>query len=142
MLDAIASDFEACARVDYDFFVDGLRDILKHTRSQYIVNLLAAYCSNTMQAEVEADPDIKAIRAKIAENGNWIVREHMSELHPLVWAHAARGFDNGLRVSCPSRFAQAGLVDAYRSLTQMFKKELEAGQHIIFTSDGVEAQPT
>ena len=142
MLDAIASDFEACARVDYDFFVDGLRDILKHTRNQYIVNLLAAYCSNTMQAEVDAEPDIKAIRAKIAENGNWIVREHMSELHPLIWANAARGFDNGLRVSCPRRFAQAGLTDAYRSLTQMFKKELEAGQRIIFTSDGVEAQTT
>ncbi|MEP2770223.1 MAG: hypothetical protein ABJQ34_16060 [Paracoccaceae bacterium] len=142
MLDAIATDFEACARVDYDFFVDGLRDIFKHTRDQYIVNLLAAYCANTMQANVSADADIKTMRTRIAQNANWIVREHMCELHPLIWAHAARGFDNGLRVSCPRRFAQAGLADAYRSLTEMFQKELEAGQRIIFTSDGLEPLTT
>ena len=142
MFDAIATDFEACARVDYDFFVDGLRDILKHTRDQYIVNLLAAYCSNTMQADVSADEDSIAMRARIAANANWIVREHLCELHPLLWAHAARGFDNGLRVSCPQRFAQAGLADAYRSLTEMFQQELEAGQRIIFTADGCETLTT
>lgn len=139
MFDAISTDTEACARVDYDFFVDGLHDILKHSRDQYIVNLLASYCANTMQADVNADADTKAMRARIAENANWIVREHMCELHPLLWAHAARGFDNALRVSCPQRFAQAGLVDAYRSLTEMFQKELAAGQRIIFTPDGIEA---
>lgn len=136
MFDAIAADSEACGRLDYDFFAEGLENILKATNDQYIVNLLAAYCANTMRLKPEIDDASADMRARIAENARWIVRDFMHELHPMLWAHAARGFDNAIRVRCARRFAQSGLVDAHRALADMFQSEILSGKRIEFTPDG------
>ncbi len=141
MFDAIAADTDACARIDLDFFLDGMHDILRNTRDQHIVNLLAAYCANTMGATPTGHDEADYVRAQIADAGRWIVREHLKELHPMLWAHAARGFDNALRVRCPDRFAASGYADALRYLTDMFRRELASGKRIVFTENGVDARP-
>lgn len=141
MFDAIAADTEACARLDLDFFLDGMHDILRNTRDQYVVNLLAAYCANTMGATPTGHDEADYVRAQIADAGRWIVRKHLKELHPMIWAHAARGFDNALRVRCPDRFAASGYADALRYLTDLFRRELASGQRIVFTENGVDARP-
>ncbi|WP_415920949.1 hypothetical protein [Tateyamaria sp. SN6-1] len=140
MMDAISVDTEACARLDLDFFLDGLRDIIAQTKDQHIVNLLAAYCANTMGATPTGHDEADYICAQVADAAQWIVRDHLRELHPMLWAHAARGFDNTLRIRCRDRFASSGYADALRYLSDVFRRELAAGQRIVFTSNGAETR--
>lgn len=139
--DAIAFDDVACARLDINFFVDGLHDILERTNDQYTVNLLAAYCANTMGNATGGNDEADQVRCQIAECSKWIIREHLTELHPMLWAHAARGFDNNLRVRCPDRFAASGEADALRIIGILFRRDIAAGNKVVFTEDGPITQP-
>lgn len=140
MFDAISIDPKACARVDLDFFLDGLRDILRNTGDQHTVNLMAAYCANTMGSTQTGDDETDYIRNQISAAAAWIVRDHLTELHPMLWAHAARGFDNALRIRCADRFAASGYADALRYLTDLFRRELAAGKRVVFTENGAETR--
>ena len=140
MFDAIALDDEACANLDLDFFIEGLRDILKRRPDPYVVNLLAAFCANAIGQAFSGNDEADANRAQIADCARWIVREHLTELHPMIWAHAAQGFDNNLRVHSPDRFAASGLEDATRIITGFFSREIASGKRIVFTDDGPVAQ--
>lgn len=140
MFDAIASDETACARVDLEFFLDGLRDILRHTNDQHTVNLILAYCANTMGANQCGNDEADYVRNQISGSAGWIVRDHLKELHPLLWAHAARGFDNALRVRCPERFVAAGYSDAVHFLSEVFRRELTNGDEVVFTNEGAQSR--
>lgn len=126
MFDAISSDAEACANLDLEFFIEGLRDILARSGDQHTVNLLASYCANTMGHVATGHDEADHIRAQIADCAAWIVREHLTELHPMLWAHAARGFDNALRVRCPDRFAASGYADALRIIADLYRKDMRS----------------
>ncbi|MEL6465413.1 MAG: hypothetical protein AAFQ58_10635 [Pseudomonadota bacterium] len=136
MFDAIAQDSEACARLDLDFFLEGVRDILKRCPDQHSVNLFVAFCANTMGSTPTGHDETDYIRIQIAAAADEIVREYLTELHPMLWAHAARGFDNALRVRCADRFAASGHADAMRYLNQLYRRELTSGNSIEFTEDG------
>ncbi|MEM6760833.1 MAG: hypothetical protein AAF601_15270 [Pseudomonadota bacterium] len=141
MMDAIAIDSQACARVDLDLFVAGMRDILKHLKDQHVVNMLAAYCATTMGDAPMGDDAADYARARIAEAATWIVRDHMRELHPITWAQAARGQDQRVGVRSRDRFAAAGYADALRYLGEVFHRELAAGQRVVFTETGTQMRP-
>lgn len=131
--DAISCDAQACANLDVPFFIEGLRDILAHRPDPHTANLLAAYCASAIGQAAPSEDAAGAIRAEIADCARWIVRDHMTELHPMLWAHAARGFDNNLRVRSPSRFAATGRDEAMRIITGLFQREIDAGKRVIFT---------
>ena len=139
MFDAIAYDNTACANLDLPFFIEGLRDILERTGDPYTVNLLAAYCANAIGQTFSGNDEADNTRAAIAECARWIVRDNLTELHPMIWAHAARGFDNNLRVNSLKRFAASGRDDAMRLITGLFQHEIDAGEHILFTDPGINA---
>jgi len=139
MFDAISVDDEACSQLDLPFFIEGLHDIVARRSDPHTVNLLAAYCANTMGQACSGNDDADHIRAQIAACAVWIVREHLTELHPMIWAHAAQGFANNLRVSSPSRFAAAGQDDALRIIADMFRREIAEGKQIVFTDQGAVA---
>jgi hypothetical protein len=136
MFDAISLDDQACSNLDLDFFVEGLRDILDRCPDPYVVNLLAAFCANAIGQAFSGDDQADANRAQIADCARWIVREYLTELHPMIWAHAAQGFDNNLRVHSPARFAASGFDDAIRIISGFFSREIAAGKRIIFTEEG------
>ena len=136
MFDAISVDDEACARLDLPFFLEGLRDIIERRPEPHTINLLAAYCSNTMGQAFSGNDAADHIRAQIAACANWIVREHLTELHPMIWAHAAQGFVNNLRVASAHRFAASGQEDALRIIASLFKPEISEGKRITFTDEG------
>ncbi len=139
--DAIALDEEACARVDVEFFLEGLRDIVQRRPDQEMINLLAAYCSITLQNGLGFHEEADLARVQICEATNWLIRDHLTELHPLIWAHAADGFDNGVRINSPDRFAARGRHDALRVITNLFRDELGRGQRITFTPSGPRFSP-
>lgn len=135
--DAISCDDQACANLDLPFFVDGLRDILTRKPNAYTANLLAAYCANTIGQSFSGNDEADHVRAQIADCTEWIVREYLTELHPMIWAHAAHGFDNRLRIRSPHRFAASGREDALRIMAGLFKNELAAGKRITFDDQGM-----
>lgn len=138
--DAVACDDQACANLDVEYFIEGLRDILVRRPDPYTSNLLAAYCANSIGQSYSGSDEADQVRARIADCAGWIVREHLTELHPMIWAHAARGFDNNLRVHSPSRFAASGRDDAVRIITSLFQREIAAGKRVIFTDSGPQTQ--
>ena len=103
------------------------------------MNLLAAYCANSIGQTFSGNDLADSNRAAIADCARWIIRDHLTELHPMIWAHAARGFDNNLRVNSLKRFAASGRNDAMRIITSLFQGEIDAGEQILFTDPGIEA---
>ncbi len=85
-LDALSVDDEAFALLDADLFCTGLRDILARQTDQHSVNVLAAYTGSALEP---AGVNLEA-RARIADCFDWIVSEHLREVHPRVW-YAAKG---------------------------------------------------
>ncbi len=141
MFDAICADDTACVNLDVDYFIDGLRDILAHHSTAYFANLLAAYCANMTSFGGGGNERADSIRARIGACTEWIIRAHLTELHPMIWAHAAHGFDNNLRIRSPHKFAASGREDAMQVMTSLFRSELASGQRIVFTSKGPQATP-
>lgn len=140
MFDTLAGDPIACANLDVDFFIEGLQDILTRLSDQHTVNMLAAYCAHTVGGRRTGHAKADAVRTRIASCAHWIVRNHLIELHPLIWAHAAAGFDNGLRVPSPRRFAAAGQQSALQVIAELFQNEIADGRRIIFTAEGPVAE--
>jgi hypothetical protein len=136
MFDAIPGDMHACKHLDLEFFVEGLSDIMERMPDQHTVNCLAAYCAITHGGRQFEDAQADAHRQAIVDCTDWIVRDHMTELHPLVWAHAAIGFDNAMRIASTCRFAKAGKQRGLRKIADLFKTEIAAGNRIIFTTSG------
>ena len=85
-LDALTVDEEAFALLDADLFCDGLRDILARQGDQHTANVFAAYTGTAL------DPRgvNREARARIAACFDWIVTDHLREVHPRVW-YAAKG---------------------------------------------------
>lgn len=115
--DALALDPAACAHVDAELFLEGLRGILHTDPSQEMVNLIAAYCTVALPAG--AGQAGTAQRLRISGAAHWLVSRHLTELHPLVWAHAAEGFDNSARVRSVPRFAGRGEAIARNALADL-----------------------
>lgn len=136
--DAIAIDETACALVDTDFFLDGLRDIVAARPEQEMINLLAAYCAVALRKDAGPSAGADGPRRRISDAAAWLVRDHLTELHPMIWAHAANGFDNNTRVSSPGRFAARGRADALRVIADLFRDEIDRGLRVVFTPDGPE----
>ncbi|MBY6137113.1 hypothetical protein KUV61_14860 [Nocardioides marinus] len=143
--DALALDDQACARVDTRVFLAGLRDIVAAAPSQEMINLLTAYCCVTLHraedTQLEASHQAAANRRQIASAADWLIRDHLQELHPMVWAHAAEGFDNSARVRSVSRFAARGEADGLAAIAGHFREEISAGQTVTFTAEGPRFTP-
>ncbi len=135
--DAIALDAEACARLDVEYFLEGLHDILHRRPDQQTVNMLSAYCATTIQGGLGLNDKADLVRAQIHEAANWLIRDHMTELHPLIWAHAASGFNNSVRINSAERFAARGQRQALRAIGDLFREELRSGMDVTFTPSGL-----
>lgn len=139
--DAIAIDEGACARVDVEYFVDGLRDIVSKCPDQAMVNLLAAYCAVALRQGAGLNEEADLTRMQIVDCSKWLIRDHLKEVHPLVWAHAAEGFDNSARITSVSRFAARGRADALHAIAEQFSDDIAKGLSVTFTADGPQLHP-
>ncbi|MEX0351281.1 MAG: hypothetical protein AB3N15_17800 [Paracoccaceae bacterium] len=135
--DAIALDPGACARVDVSFFLDGLRDILRIRPDQEMINLLAAYCCVALPGGAGGNDPGRENRARIAAAADWLIRDHLTEIQPMVWAHASDRFANNLHVRSARQFAARGRDNALRCLSALFEDEIRQGQRVTFTPEGL-----
>ena len=139
--DAMALDEQACARVDPKFFLDGLQDILCADPSQEMINLLAAYCAVSLPKGEGISASADRHRLEISKAARWLVRSHLRELHPLIWAHASEGFDNNARITSLRRFAAHGQAKALHCIAGIYRDELDSGHRITFSPQGVNLTP-
>lgn len=134
--DAVANDEGAGALVDVDFFIEGLHDIAQRRTDQETINLLTAYCAVVMRSRLGLEQAADMPRQQIADCAGWLIRDHLTELHPMIWAHASEGFDNNTQVTSPSRFAARGRADGLRAIAEQFSDDINKGLRVTFTPNG------
>lgn len=142
--DALAIDPEALAHVDAERFLDGLTDILVTRSDQYTANLLAAFTGSVMAPSTElfaSRPEAEQTRAKLHEAFGWILRNHIREVHPLVWADAMNRFSS--RPGLPDRetILRHGHARALTSIAHEFQDEAGEATRLTVSSDGIGLKP-
>jgi hypothetical protein len=143
-LDALAVDPMAAHNLDVDFFVEGMRDILARQPNQHTVNRMAAFAAITMspdRAATDLTPQATAARAALATCLDWIIAEHLHEVHPLIWAAAAAGPD--IRANPPPRNAlvHLGQTLARATIARHFADDLDQGTTISISKHGLRRYP-
>ena len=99
-LDALSVDPGALELLDADFFLDGMRDILERAPDQHVVNTWAAFCAVTLPALPAHRRATREGLSRLRAALDWIQRDHLQELHPLIWGQAKLGL--GAYASLPS----------------------------------------
>lgn len=136
-LDALAQDSAALDLLDHQFFTDGLHDILSHRPDQHVANLLAAFCAVAMAPHVGEAPERAATRASLHACLDWILEDHLHELHPLIWTQALHA--PGHCPPLPSRRAlvNQGRQTAMRAIAAHFAQDIADGSSIAFSPAGL-----
>ena len=135
--DALHVDPQAFDHLDEELFVAGIHDILDRCPGQHMVNLFAAYTGQTMGRWVEDGTP----QARVAGCFDWIARDLLREVHPLVWLglpEVAGQQDRPDRALEPMR---QGRVRALNTLTRHFTPEMDAGNRVIYGRQGMHLVP-
>ncbi len=143
--DALALEPQAMPMLDPDFFIDGLRDIISRKRDQHVINLLASFCAIIMAPQSEETPAIagtQKTRNRIHDCLDWILKDHLQELHPLIWSQTLLA--PGQVPMLPSRRALVakGRQTALRIIASRFASEIADGSSIAFSRAGMYRLPS
>ena len=136
-MDALRVDPMVFQRLDVPFFMDGLSDILTRRRDQHVVNQMAAFCAISLR---QPRYDRAPIARKVAEvRGalDWILRDHLHELHPLVWGVAVATAQPGAAVPPRETVAKIGLDSAIARISAHFLPYLRRGECLDFSPRGL-----
>jgi len=139
-LDALRVDQGAARQLDTDFFIEGLRDILYLQPDQHIANQLAAYTGITMspaRTPVEAPDVVRETRKAIHSVFDHILRDRLTELHPLLWAEADLGPDPGTYLPPRGALIRKGYDCARAAIASHFKHEILKGKVLDFSRPGL-----
>lgn len=134
MMGAMERDTVALRRTDPELFAEGLHDIMTRRCGPTVVNRLAAFCGVTAQAPDMTGP----ARDRIADCFTWIAADHLTELHPRLWAEAPIPGAEPLYGDAPER---RGKARAHAALAQHFAAQVDAGQKLVFTAAGMQVCP-
>lgn len=129
---ALEHDPGAFLRLDAELFCEGLHDILEFAPGQHSANRLAAFCGLTISGQNVSG----SARARLASCFNWIVEDHLRELHPLVWANAAAS-PNGHTVSEDPDLVRRGMARALSTLAERYADRITNGNRLVFSPSGL-----
>ncbi|MCM2560802.1 hypothetical protein M8756_02935 [Lutimaribacter sp. EGI FJ00015] len=138
-LDAIALDSRALVRLDVPCFIDALRDILKRRSDQHVANQLAAFCAVTLTQPRFEHPDTAHTARELRGALGWILRRHLHQVYPLVWAAAAQ--PHGSKPLAHDELMRLGRDVALRRIGRHFNPELRSGMRVVITRKGVALEP-
>ncbi len=131
--DVLAQQPAGFAHVEAEYFVAALHDILEARPGQHMANKLAAYCGLALSGDA---PPASA-RARITGCFDWIVQDHLREVHPEIWT-AARPLPG---CADPAAALRLGTSRARSALAEHFADEVARGRSVIFTETGIHLQP-
>lgn len=91
-MDALAEDERVFERLDLEWFLAGLDAAAARHGDQHAANTVAAFCALTMaphHGRARLNPAIAPRRAAVHDRAPGVCRDHLHEIHPLVWAETA-----------------------------------------------------
>ncbi|PSL21904.1 hypothetical protein [Shimia abyssi] len=138
--DALLVDPTGLEMLEIDYFLDGICDALDRTNDQHVANLMAAHLFRSWQTargQYYEDGLRQELPPALRQGFDRVVREHLREIHPLIWGHAEIGFENTSRIISKDRLAQKGKEIALHAIAMPFLSGLQAGQTVYFTPDGI-----
>ncbi|MEM7075936.1 MAG: hypothetical protein AAF484_12665 [Pseudomonadota bacterium] len=142
-LDALALDPAPRDLIDAGFFIQGMRDILDRRDEPHVVNQLAAFCAITLapSRDIQLTPHAQAASARIHGFLDHILRHHLSELHPLIWAQAL--LTSGQIDQLPPRRALVakGNQVALRIIAARLADDIVAAGAVAFSRTGLQLRP-
>ncbi len=143
--DALALDKRALDLLDPEFFIEGLHDIVTRKHDQHIINLLTAFCAITMAPggrDEVLTPQGDETRALVHDCLDWLLQDHLQELHPLIWSQMLLA--PGHAPLLPSRRALVakGRQTALRIIAARFANQIADGSSIAFSQKGMYRLPT
>ncbi len=139
--DAIAVDPLVLRRLDVPFFLEGLRDILARRGNQHMVNQVAAFCAVTLAQPRYAQAEIAETTRELRGALAWILRNHLREVHPLLWGLAAQGATSGVAPMARDALMVLGRETALARIATEFERDLRLGMRVVFCHQGVRIEP-
>jgi hypothetical protein len=141
--DALLVDPKSASVLDVPFFLEGLRNILERSEDQHNANLFASFAAVSIpKAAQRCTDDLLASAAleSIQTAAQWILTDHLHELHPLIWGHAMEGFDNQARIASIDALFKQGQEKANQVFVNFFGDQMLKGNALIFTPQGLYVQ--
>lgn len=139
-LDALALNSSTLDLVDPVFFISGLNDILERTKDQHTINLLAAFCAITMRPrpDTPTPPHAASARAQIHNFVDNILRDHLSELHPLIWSQALLSPSTPRLLPARRALISKGRQTALRVIAARLADDIATHGAIMLTESGLQ----
>ncbi|MAU51135.1 MAG: hypothetical protein CMN17_01920 [Roseovarius sp.] len=138
--DALARDPAGLGTVDASRFARALRDIAERQPDQHVINRLGAFCALTMApSRLQLRPGSAAARAcaRIHACLDWLVSDHLRELHPRFWADALAESGGGTAPAARRARLQRGRQAALYAIATRFAEDLSDGQALAFLPTGM-----
>lgn len=142
-LDALMTEPAAITLLDPEFFMEGMENIVYRQNDQHIVNQFAAFCAIAMAPKPDTDASEHATqRMLLHECLDWLVTDHLQELHPLIWSQTLLA--PAQVPALPSRRALVvkGRQTALRIIASRFAEEIADGSSLAFSPQGMYRLPT
>ncbi|MEL6434193.1 MAG: hypothetical protein AAGK67_02410 [Pseudomonadota bacterium] len=139
-LDALALEPRALNLIEAEFLIEGIRDILERRDDQHIINLFAAFCAITMapnERNADLAPHAQDARDHIHGFLDTILRNHLQELHPLIWSQALLAPGETVRLPSRKALIAKGRQTAMRIIASRFAKQIAKGGAITFSTSGI-----
>lgn len=142
-LDALMSESTAITLLDPDLFIEGMENIIRQHKDQHIINQLTAFCAIAMapKANGKEPAASAAARLQLHECLDWLVTDHLHELHPLIWSQTLLA--PAQVPALPSRRALVvkGRQTALRIIATRFAEEIADGSSLGFSPHGMYRLP-
>ena len=138
--DALLVDPTGLEMLEVEYFIDGVTDALQRRGDQHSANLMAAHLYRSWQharSQYGEDGLREDLPPALRAGFDMVVREHLREIHPLIWGHAEIGFENTSRVISKERLSAKGRDVALQAVAMPFMSGLQAGQTVYFTPEGI-----
>ncbi len=142
-LDALMSEPAAITLLDPDLFVEGMENIIHRQHDQHIINQFTAFCAISM-APKRNDQDTAAIAAtkqQLHECLDWLVTDHLHELHPLIWSQTLLAPSQVPALPSRRALVVKGRQTALRIIAARFADEIADGSSLGFSPHGMYRLP-
>lgn len=136
-LDALALDDGAFHLLDPELFIEGMCDILALHPGQHTANQFAAFTGQALSGWSEP----ASTRARVAGCFDWIARDFLREVHPVVWMQEVTPVLHPSALPSDRDAQRKGRVRALSALAEHFAPQIRAGNRVVFDADGVSVVP-
>ncbi|MFK7940857.1 MAG: hypothetical protein AB8B82_15860 [Roseovarius sp.] len=142
-LDVLGQSDAALAELDTDRFSRGLRALAETRKDQHLINQLTAFCAIDMAPRTEEDNRTLARkRAALHDNLDWLLSDHLAELHPMLWSQTQAYSVLTPRDKAPRALVAQGRQNALRVIARRFADQLADGSTLAFSPAGMYRLPS